>query len=141
MEPAMQLFLVSELARFVANIFEVVERCMCYGGQQSMQPRKSAACHCSIRKTMACLSRSFKKRPHLIQIKNSEWLTFLLIQANDLGGEGNRRASAGTDGCGCSQVNCGGNYGTQSRKPSRALAFFQRGFLKAKVSARSFHGA
>src|SRR5215831_12959863 len=83
-QPAMQLFLATKLARFLANIFQVVERGVRRGGQQSTQLRKGAACRCRICYTLSALSRMFEKWAHLVQIKTSEWRTFFLIQANEL---------------------------------------------------------
>lgn len=52
-EPAVQLLLASELARFVTNVFEVAKRDMSRGRQQSAKPCKDTARSCRIAETAA----------------------------------------------------------------------------------------
>ena len=68
----MKLLLASKLARFAANIFEIVERGMGRGGEQSPQPCEGAACTCRIAKISAGLFGQFEKRAHFVQIETAE---------------------------------------------------------------------
>src|SRR5690242_14839313 len=99
-QPTMQPLLAGQLARFIANVFKVVERGMCCCGQQSAQSGNGTAYRCCISKTLASPSRSFKKGPHFVEIKATKRRTFLLAQADDFRSGSDSRASSCTHGRG-----------------------------------------
>lgn len=72
MEPAVKLLLASELARFVANVFEVGKRGVGRGRQESSQPCKGTGRTCGVAKTAADLFWVFEKGTHFVQIETAE---------------------------------------------------------------------
>ena len=140
MEPAVEAFLQDELARFVANVFEVTQRGVRVGGEKGLESREGETGFFGIGETLAAALGFFEVRAEFLDVEALEGSGFFVAEKDGFDDGSDGGAGARADGGGSAQGSGGGGDGAQRGETARALAL-GAGVAQAHFTTDGFDGA
>ena len=99
MQPAVEAFLLLQLAGFVANIFEIVDGSVDGGGEKGAQASEGELRFGGVTKKQAAFARPFQVGTHFIAIETAEGSALVFAEKQNFRSGGNGGAASIGSSC------------------------------------------